>query len=202
VMMLDIPTTQRFINDCVSFHFDIVQGMSRQYMTSPVAFAMGAAMAGLLPANIRNVQTYPEDGKYCRMINQHLVRRNYAIRFAELSDLPSLLRLEEFAWVQEMRATEEVLKTRLTTSPTTNLVCELDGKVVAVLYMQRIASFDVLDEQRFMEISKTHDPDGPVVQLIAIGTDPEVGKLGIGSDLRSFALHLARLDRGVDCVVG
>lgn len=23
--MLDVPTTERFINDCVSFHFDIVQ---------------------------------------------------------------------------------------------------------------------------------------------------------------------------------
>ena len=28
--MLDIPTTQRFINDCVSFHFDIVQGPTAQ----------------------------------------------------------------------------------------------------------------------------------------------------------------------------
>jgi hypothetical protein len=25
VMLLDVPTTERFINDCVSFHFDIVQ---------------------------------------------------------------------------------------------------------------------------------------------------------------------------------
>ncbi|CAE7940568.1 unnamed protein product [Symbiodinium sp. KB8] len=49
VMMLDIPTTQRFINDCVSFHFDIVQGMSRQYMTSPVAFAMGRCPRALAP---------------------------------------------------------------------------------------------------------------------------------------------------------
>eukprot|EP00913_Durusdinium_trenchii_P028868 g27068.t1 len=112
VMMLDVPTTERFINDCVSFHFDIVQCLSRQYMTSPVAFAMGAAMAGLLPANIKNVQTYPEQGKYCR--------------------------------------------------------------------------------------------DGRIIQLIAIASNPqtEVKKLGIGSELRSFALHLGRLDPTVDVVVG
>ena len=60
VMMLDVPTTRRFFNDCVSFHFDIVQCLSRQYMISPPAFAMGGAMAGLLPVNMKNVQTYPE----------------------------------------------------------------------------------------------------------------------------------------------
>lgn len=46
-------------------------------------------MAGLLPANVKMVQTYPEQAKYCRVINQHLVRRPFSIRFAELSDLPS-----------------------------------------------------------------------------------------------------------------
>lgn len=202
VMLLDVPTTERFINDCVSFHFDIVQCLSRQYMTSPVAFAMGAAMAGLMPANVKAVQTYPEQGKYCRVINQHLVRRKYSVRFAELSDLESLLALEQLAWAENLRATSEVLKTRLETSPTTNLVCVMDGKVVAVLYMQRIAALSDVENETFMEISKMHQPEGRILQLIAIATHPEVSKMGIGYELRSFALHLGRLDPSVDFVVG
>jgi len=202
VMMLDVPTTKRFINDCVSFHFDIVQCLSRQYMTSATAFAMGAAMAGLVPGNVKSVQIYPEEGNYCRMINQHLVRRKYSIRFAEVADLPSLERLESLAWAEQLQASPSVLKTRLETSPTTNLVCEMDGKVVAVLYMQRIQSEDDVDKQKFMEISQTHDPAGRILQLVAIATDPEVSNMGIGSELRSFALHLARLDPTVDFVIG
>eukprot|EP00931_Biecheleriopsis_adriatica_P039453 TRINITY_DN22563_c0_g1_i1.p1 TRINITY_DN22563_c0_g1~~TRINITY_DN22563_c0_g1_i1.p1 ORF type:complete len:991 (+),score=210.91 TRINITY_DN22563_c0_g1_i1:28-2973(+) len=202
VMMLDVPTTKRFANDCVSFHFDIVQCLSRQYMISPVAFAMGAAMAGLMPNNVKHVQTYPEQGNYCRMINQHLVRRPFKLRFAELEDMQSLIKLEEMAWDANLRASPDVLKTRLQTSPTTNLVCEMNDKLVAVLYMQRISAIDAVDSQRFMQISEAHDPAGSIIQLIAIAVDPEVGSMGIGSDLRAFALHLARLDPTVETVVG
>jgi len=201
-MMLDVPTTKRFLNDCVSFHFDIVQCLSRQYVISPPSFAMGAAMAGLLPANVKSVQTYPEEGKYCRMLNQHLVRKQYRIRFAEPSDMETLLVLEAGAWKEEMRASEEVLRRRLETSPTTNLVAEMDGKVIAVLYMQLVQSIDAVDEQKFMQISDSHSPAGGIVQLIAICSDKEWGHLGAAFDLRNFALHLARIDPSIESVIG
>lgn len=202
VMMLDVPTTQHFLNDCVSFHFDIVQCLSRQYMISPAAFAMGAAMAGLLPANYKAVQTYPEEARYCRVLNQHLVRRPFKVRFADMADLPSLVHLEELAWAESLRATPDVLRRRLETSPTTNLVCEMKGKVVAVLYMQLINSLDAVDKEQFMEISNAHSPKGRIMQLIAISTHPEVSSIGIGADLKGFALHLARLDQNIDTVIG
>jgi len=201
VMMLDVPTTKRFFNDCVSFHFDIVQCLSRQYMISPPAFAMGSAMAGLVPVNMKNVMTYPEQGKYCRMMNQHLVRRPFRIRFAELSDLPRLEELEALLW-GELMAAPDVLRRRLETSPMTCLVCEMDEKVVSVLYMQLVTSLDVVDQENFMQISDHHSPDGSVMQLIAICSDPEFGHLGIGDDLRAFALHLARVDPKVETVIG
>jgi len=163
---------------------------------------MGAAMAGLLPANVKTVQTYPEQGKYCRVLNQHLVRKPYRIRFAEESDMPSLLHLEAHAWSESMRASEDVLRRRLSTSPTTNLVCEIDGKVVAVLYMQLVRSLDIVDEEKFMRISDSHSASGNIVQLIAICTDPEYGHLGIGSELLAFALHLARIDPSIESVIG
>jgi len=204
VMMLDVPTTKQFLNDCVSFHFDIVQCLSRQYMISPGAFVMGAAMAGLLPAKYNNVQTYPEQGKYCRVINQHLVRRPFKIRFADTSDLPRLMQLEEVGWKPQLRATENVLRRRLETSPTSCLVCEMAGKVIAVVYAQRVASLDVVDTERFMEISAAHDPAGRILQLVALisDTEPEVQRMGLGDELRAFVLHLARVDPGVESVIG
>eukprot|EP00931_Biecheleriopsis_adriatica_P049050 TRINITY_DN28360_c0_g1_i2.p1 TRINITY_DN28360_c0_g1~~TRINITY_DN28360_c0_g1_i2.p1 ORF type:complete len:592 (+),score=131.28 TRINITY_DN28360_c0_g1_i2:158-1933(+) len=202
VMQLDVPTTRRFMNDCVSFHFDIVQSLSRQYMISSVAFALSCAMAGLFPVDFKSVQNYPEQGKYCRMLNQHLVRKPYRIRLAELSDLPVLEKLEQKVWAENLRASSAVLRTRLETAPTCNLVCELDGEVVAVLYMQRISKVEHVDSEKFMQISEAHTSEGRVLQLIAMGSDPQVSGRSIGADLRAFALLLARLDPEVDCVIG
>mmetsp|Transcript_46853 Transcript_46853/g.109412 ORF Transcript_46853/g.109412 Transcript_46853/m.109412 type:complete len:1049 (+) Transcript_46853:34-3180(+) len=202
VMQLDVLTTKRFLNDCVSFHFDIVQSLSRQYMVSAVSFAMSCAMAGLFPTDFKAVQAYPEQGRYCRMLNQHLVRKPYIIRLAELSDLPRLQTLEEKAWAPGLRASSEVLKTRLQMAPTGNFVCEVDGEVVAVLYTQRIPSVSAVDSQKFMDISASHDPKGRVLQLISISADADAKIVGVGSDLRSFALLLAKLDPTVDTVIG
>mmetsp|Transcript_46575 Transcript_46575/g.100381 ORF Transcript_46575/g.100381 Transcript_46575/m.100381 type:complete len:425 (-) Transcript_46575:162-1436(-) len=116
--------------------------------------------------------------------------------------MPVLMKLEATAWSEEMRATAEVVRKRLLVVPTGNFVCELDGKVVSVLYTQRVSSVDIVDEQTFMSLSDFHRPDGRVLQLIAISVDPEVRKLGIGNELRGFALHLARVEPSIDCVIG
>lgn len=202
VMALDVATTRRHLRDSVAFHFDIVQSLSRQYVTSPSAFCMAAAMAGLFPAKVKDVQTYPEQGDHCRALSQHLVRKPHRIRLAEVSDLPSLERLESAAWAENLRAPAEALRTRLETPAATNLVCELDGRVVAVLYTQLVESLAVVETQRFASISSTHSPAGRIMQLVAIATDPEVGRRGIGSDLRALALLLARVHPQVDSVIG
>uniref|UniRef100_A0A7S2QE16 Carrier domain-containing protein n=1 Tax=Zooxanthella nutricula TaxID=1333877 RepID=A0A7S2QE16_9DINO len=136
------------------------------------------------------------------MLNQHLARKPFKIRFAELDDLPELERLEATAWQEELAAPREVLRRRLETSPTTCLACEYQGRVAAVLYMQRIDSLDVVDTQSFLSLSETHSPKGRILQLITICTDPAVQHMGIGFDLRSFAVHWARVDPSIDSVVG
>lgn len=209
VMMLDVDTTKRFFNDCVSFNFDVVQALSRQYMITPQAFVLAAGMAGLMPVNFKAVQTYPEEARYCRIINQHLVRKPFKVRFAEISDLPALIILENMAWDENLAAPEPVIRKRLETSPNGCFVCTIDGKIVAALFTQRIADPDVSkvdempsDVSGFLNLTDLCVPDGPVVELISISTDPEFSKLGVGSDLRQFALHLARMDPTVDSVVG
>lgn len=202
VMQLDLPSTRRFMNDCVSFHFDIVQSLSRQYMVSAVSFAMSCAMAGLFPSDCRSVQTYPETGGYCRMMNQHLVRKAFRLRLAERSDLPALLALEEKAW-QQLAASEEVLRQRLDTSREGNFLLELEGEVAAVLYTQRIRSVEDVASQKFLTVSESHDPCGGILQLIALSSDPQIAHgMGLGAELRSFALLLAKLDPSIDLVIG
>lgn len=202
VMQLNLPSTRRFMNDCVSFHFDIVQSLSRQYMVSAVSFAMSCAMAGLFPSDCRSVQTYPETGGYCRMMNQHLVRKAFRLRLAERSDLPALLALEEKAW-QQLAASEEVLRQRLDTSREGNFLLELEGEVAAVLYTQRIRSVEDVASQKFLTVSESHDPCGGILQLIALSSDPQIAHgMGLGAELRSFALLLAKLDPSIDLVIG
>ena len=52
-----------------------------------------------------------------------------------------------------------------------------------------------------MKISESHDPCGHILQLIAISTDPDAA-LGLGSELRAFALLLAKLDPTLHSVIG
>jgi len=201
-MSLDVPTTRRFINDSLAFSSGTLGSLARQYRIAPGAYVMAGAMAGLFPAKYDQVQNYPEQGKYTLVLNQHLVRKPFVLRFAELSDLPELLRLEELGWAQHLRKDEEHLRRRLETSPTTCFVCEMNGKLIAVLYVQKIASLEAIDTEVFDRVSDAHDPAGRILQLLAIVADttPEVKALGIGNELRCFALHMARMDPGIDFV--
>ena len=52
-----------------------------------------------------------------------------------------------------------------------------------------------------MQISASHDPCGHILQLIAISTDLDAA-LGLGSELRAFALLLAKLDPTLHSVIG
>jgi len=200
-MALSVPTTVRALEEDAALHVDPLRSLARQYPVAPHAFAMGAAMAGLLPKNVKEVRVYPEQGDYCRAMSQNLQRRPYRIRLAETSDLDELVRLEALAWSEQLRAPREVLARRLQASPTTVFVCEMGDKLVAVLYTQKVSSEDDVDNESFMDVSAAHDPAGRIVQLIAIGSDPQVAHLGIGSELRCFALHHARLDPEIDAVI-
>jgi len=199
-MMLNVATTKRYMNENVSLHFDITQCLARHHIISPAAFAMSAANEGLFPKSFKTVKSYPELGPYCRIVNVHLMKRPFSIRLAELTDMPALLKLEALAWEKHMQASKEVLTARLKTSPTTCFVSTVDGVVVGVLYTQRIPGLDTVNRQKFMRISDAHDPNGSVIQLIAINVDPEYKTMGIGSELRAFALYMARVESSISSV--
>lgn len=162
---------------------------------------MSAAMAGMLPTDVKKVNLYPENALYSRVMNQHFVRRPFKVRFASPADITTLEQLEKLVW-GSLGVPKETLLKRMEVCPVGCFVCTVKDKVVAALYTQRISDLAVLDEQKFQKLHETHEPDGNIIQLIAIATHPDVSEMRIGEDLRNFALHLARLDPSVDCVIG
>eukprot|EP00439_Symbiodinium_sp_Y106_P018388 s2850_g2.t1 len=176
------------------------------------ALAMAAAMVGLFPQDVKLAQPYPmrDETGDCDVFCQVLSRRNFRVRFALPEDLPALEVLEErssflavqcrqeMAWKKHMRTPREGLLKRLQTSPTTNFALEVDGQVRAVLYTQRIRKPEDVYRQKLQQVFEGHVEGGPVLQLIAIHAHTE--HRGLGTELRSFALHLARLDPTIESV--
>lgn len=164
------------------------------------ALAMAAAMVGLFPQDVKLAQPYPmrDETGDCDVFCQVLSRRSFRVRFAVPEDLPALEVLEEMAWKKHMRTPREGLLKRLQASPTTNFALEVDGQVRAVLYTQRIRKPEDVYRQKLQQVFEGHVEGGPVLQLIAIHAHTE--HRGLGTELRSFALHLARLDPTIESV--
>eukprot|EP00747_Dinoflagellata_sp_TGD_P052115 gnl/TRDRNA2_/TRDRNA2_147727_c2_seq1.p1 gnl/TRDRNA2_/TRDRNA2_147727_c2~~gnl/TRDRNA2_/TRDRNA2_147727_c2_seq1.p1 ORF type:complete len:420 (+),score=99.38 gnl/TRDRNA2_/TRDRNA2_147727_c2_seq1:2-1261(+) len=159
---------------------------------------MAAAMAGLLPREV--VQTWPVGGSYCHVMSQHLQHIDFQIRLADKDDLPGLLNLEELSREEHLRAPARAILARLEASPTWNLVCTLKERIVAVLYMQRLATVtDLLKTEKIRDAHKFVNPAGQVLQFVDLLFDPRTK--GYGSQLRGFALYLARLDPDINTVV-
>ncbi|CAK0896047.1 unnamed protein product, partial [Prorocentrum cordatum] len=199
-VLSDVPTGRQFLSEHAAFSHEIVQSLSRKGMVSPSALCMAAAAAGLLPADARTVQAHPAESRHCCAVNLRLVARPFRVRLAMASDLPDLVRLELVAWEEHLRTPREGLRRRLEAAPLANYVCELDGRVVAVLYTQRVSDLGAVQGQQFQRASDAHAPGGRHVQLLSIAADPGRVGLGLGSELRQLALLLARLDPGTDSV--
>eukprot|EP00930_Biecheleria_cincta_P032283 TRINITY_DN22403_c0_g1_i1.p1 TRINITY_DN22403_c0_g1~~TRINITY_DN22403_c0_g1_i1.p1 ORF type:complete len:1182 (+),score=218.16 TRINITY_DN22403_c0_g1_i1:121-3666(+) len=197
-MLLDVPTTRQVWSDDGCAHRDFLRALCGRYLVPSSAFAMAAAMAGLFPVDVKKTQPYPAKGSYCHTLSQALTRRYYKIRFASPEDLSTLEMLEEMAYEKHMRTPKEGLLKRLQASPTTVLVAEAERRVVCVLYMQRINKLEDVRGQQIHKVFEAHVPHGKILQLISINAHRDYK--GIGNELRSFALHLARLDSSIDSV--
>lgn len=166
----------------------------------PVALAMAGAMVGLFPPDVKKAQPAVREERGIPAFTQLLITKdqNYQVRFADPNDLPALERLEEMAWKKPLRAPSEGLLKRLSTSPTTVFTVEIQGAVVAVLYTQRINIPQDVVRQKFQQVYEGHVQNGKTLQLIAINAHTD--HRGLGTELRSFALHFARLEESLETV--
>lgn len=197
----DPQVVRKFIDQSESLYFDAIEGYSHQLLVEPDVALMAAAEVGLFPRR-DEFRKFPNVLPYCRITLGRYERRPYRVRMARQEDLPALLELEDACWVPAMRSSREQLATRLSYYPLGQWVLEMEGRIVAVVYSQRIRDIESLKEQRLEAVSELHDPDGPVVQLLGLNVLPEAQQLGLGDQLRDLILLRSSLQGGVRQVAG
>jgi len=207
-MALSSQDTRRFMDSYPLFHHDMLYWLAGHHIVPASAYALAASMAGVMPTRARDILSYPLQARFCCKMLGLLVKRPFKIRLAELSDLPRLVDMEVSVWGKNLSAQPDLLKKRLTTTPTTNFVCTVDDCVIAVVYAQRIADISVVGIQKYCDAADHHTPTGVVLQIVAIAAAMASVEDSftqqsfiIPEELLEFVLHYARLDPTIDKVV-
>ena len=172
---------------------------SAQYPISADAFLTLAASAGLFCAE-PPVFTRDGDG-VCDRALYAMSRRGFTVRFARASDISALERLERLCWIAPLRTGKRALLARIKRYPQGQFVLERDGEVKGVIYSQRIRDAEDLSRCTMDDVHTLHDPDGDVVQLLAVNIDPAIQHLASGDQLLEFMLQRSCLQRRVSRVV-
>ncbi|MGN4115608.1 GNAT family N-acetyltransferase, partial [Burkholderia gladioli] len=162
---------------------------------------MAAAGAGLIaerPAAI----CYPAGTAAPRLTRNRFVARDFLIRHPVEGDLPRLRELDLASWADKLAASEDELRRRVREFTPGQLVMEREGRVIAALYSQRIASLDDARRTPVERFGELLDPRGPVAHLLGIVVAPECQGQELADRLIDFALvYFAHCD-GVRTVSG
>jgi polyketide synthase PksM len=121
-------------------------------------------------------------------------------RQATDDDVPRLVELEA-SCAPAGRATRQQIRARLKKYAAGQLVVEHGGRVMGVLYTQRIAGTDALAGRGAADVQRPHDPAGPVVQLLALHVDPQA-PAGTADALLARTLDACLRAPDVERVVG
>jgi acyl transferase domain-containing protein/enoyl-CoA hydratase/carnithine racemase len=176
--------------------------LHRLLQESPIgaeAFIVLAASVGLF--NDDGVQRYPRTAEPCRVSLHNLARRDYIVRHAVETDIERLCELEALCW-QHTRTPESQIRARLQRYPQGQFVLEKEGRVLGVVYSQRIASDAALMTRKAADVHELHDPSGSIIQLLAVNIDPRTQNASYGDQLLEFMLQRCSLVAGVTKVVG
>lgn len=128
-------------------------------------------------------------------------RRDYAVRHGRTQDLPVLMHLEEACWPAGLRSSSAIVERRLERYPQGQLVLDLGGNVVGVIYSQRIARREDLSGASAESVERLHTETGSTVQLLSVNILPEMQERQLGEQLLEFMLQYCRLVDGVESVV-
>src|SRR5439155_9161963 len=183
-----------------NFHLDTLHAFSHQHLISAESFLILAAGVGLF-AKVPP-KRYPKTFDDCRATLTHFEKRNYRIRHAESRDLEILDQLESLCWSKETRTSKKRIHARIKAYPQGQFVLEREGRVVGVIYSQRIESPERLQGETASRVHSLHTPFGEVVQLLAINIHPEFQNLSLGDQLLEFMLQRCSLMKGVKSVCG
>lgn len=201
VHCLEPQVVHKFLDRSESLHFDAYQAFSKQYLVEAEVFLMSAAEVGLFP-KFKLSKRYPKTFPFTRIALNYFEKKPYIIRSAYLSDLPDLVNLEDKCWTKPLQASSSEIRQRIEKFPDGNCVLEIEGKMVGVIYSQRISSHEVLENATYQQLTSRNNPQGSIVQLLGLNVLPELQNRGLGNELRDFMLQYCTLKGGIDRLVG
>ncbi|MCP5003320.1 MAG: GNAT family N-acetyltransferase, partial [Planctomycetes bacterium] len=183
-----------------SFYFDTLHSFSHQYLISAESFVILAANVGLFSK--APLRRYPKTLNFCRITLNHFEKRDYIIRHGAAKDLKTLYQLEKLCWERELQTPNAQIKARIEKYPQGQFVLEKEGKVLGVIYSQRIESAQKLEGETSSTVHRLHNEQGEVVQLLGINIHPEAQNQNLGDQLLEFMLRRCTVMNGVKSVLG
>ncbi|MCP5003586.1 MAG: GNAT family N-acetyltransferase, partial [Planctomycetes bacterium] len=192
--------SRRHLEASENFYFDTLHGFSHQYLISAESFVILAADVGLFSK--APLKRYPKTLNFCRITLNHFEKRDYIIRHGAAKDLKALYQLEKLCWKKELQTPNAQIKARIEKYPQGQFVLEKEGKVLGVIYSQRIESAQKLDGETSSTVHRLHNEQGEVIQLLAVNIHPEVQNQNLGDQLLEFMLQRCTVMNGVKSVLG
>ncbi|MCP4295757.1 MAG: GNAT family N-acetyltransferase, partial [Proteobacteria bacterium] len=148
------------------------------------------------------LRRYPKILNFCRITLNHFEKRDYVIRHGAAKDLKTLYQLEKLCWKKELQTPDSQIKARIKKYPQGQFVLEKEGKVLGVIYSQRIESAKKLEGETSLTVHRLHNDEGEVVQLLAVNIHPEAQNQNLGDQLLEFMLQRCTAMNGVKSVLG
>ena len=135
--------------------------------------------------------------KYSMMSMNH---ENFQFRLLEESQVNDCVSLEAQHWPVRMRTPREIIVERIRRHPGGQFSLSRNGKLLAVMYSQRINNTDRL--KKWSEKENLHTQSGKFVQLLDVFINTEDSEaMLLGGFLRNFVKVLTFSDPSVEAVV-
>ncbi|NEW09012.1 SDR family NAD(P)-dependent oxidoreductase [Paenibacillus sp. SYP-B3998] len=126
-----------------------------------------------------------KNGEY---LEKFFIKREYIIRLASPDDIHSLMDIEANCWAIPLQTDRSEIEQRLMDPACFNFVLEYEGKVIGVIYTQRIHQ-DNIKKIRSNTVNKYRVKTGQCIQFIALNIQPVYQDKGWGNELLEFVLQ-------------
>lgn len=157
---------------------------------------LSAARSGIFLTTPASGEVFP----FTRVTLGQYHKRSYSIRYAEEEDLKTLMELEKACWPAGLRLPRQEIDRRLTVYPGGQFVIEENGKVLGVIYSQRIREMEMLYKKDVSTVGELHRAEGGIIQLLSINIFPAEQSRGLGDELLEFIHHRVVLMHKVETV--
>lgn len=199
VHCLSADSANRHFDEAESLFFDTYHGFSGQHLVEPEVYLLAAASAGLFSR--QKTRRFPKQFSFTRITLHHFERRNIQVRRARETDLDAACEIDHACWPNHLRTPLNVLEQRIRTLAHEQFVASIDGRVVGILYTQRINP-DALGSARWQSVDALRDETGSALQLLGITVLPSYRSKDVGLYLQQLVLEWARCCDGIESVVG